>query len=122
MDGRYVLLETNGSSVIQAVHTADPGGFGAEVSQRRDGSTSYHHFDGLGSTKELTDGMASVVAGYVYDAFGNVLVDSGAVLNALLYVGQPGYWFESDLGLYFLWARWYDLEPRGGFSAGTDHL
>ena len=113
-DGEYPLLEVDSTNTVQAVHTADPQGYGAEVSQHRGSSSYYYHFDGLGSTDRMTDSTGSVVNSYLYDAWGNVLTSSGSATNNLLYVGKPGYWYESALGLYLLRARWYD-ELRGTF-------
>jgi RHS repeat-associated protein len=116
-DGRYEVLEYLSGTVL-AVHTADPRGYGAQVSQRRGSSSSYYHFDGLGSVDRMTDGAGAVANSYVYDAWGNVLSGGGTVANNLEYVGQQGYWYESALGLYLLRARWYD--PVAGLFLSRD--
>lgn len=42
---------------------------------------------------------------YEYDAFGNALVTTGSTPNVYLYRGEA---WDSDLGLYYLRARWYN--------------
>ena len=107
-DRKTILLETNGSNIIQVVHTVAPRWFGAEVSQRVGGSSDHYHFDGLGSTEKLTDGTGTVANSYIYDAYGNILSSSGSVSNSFQYVGLTGYWYEPALGVYSLRTRWYD--------------
>jgi hypothetical protein len=36
------------------------------------GMQTYHLYDGLGSTTDLTDGSGNVTAGYGYDVFGTI--------------------------------------------------
>ena len=49
------------------------------ISQTRQGVTSYYHYDGQMSTRQLTDdpatGPAVVTDTYTYDAFGNLIND-----------------------------------------------
>ena len=42
------------------------------ISQNRNGSVSYYHYDGLGSVTALSDEAGNVTDSYVYDAFGNL--------------------------------------------------
>jgi RHS repeat-associated protein len=42
-----------------------------------------------------------------YDAWGNILSSSGTTANAFKYVGQLGYYADSDSGLMLLGARYY---------------
>jgi YD repeat-containing protein len=53
-DAPDVLLETDGSGAMQAAYTHGPGTYGPLIAQRRGGASSFHHFDALGSTTELT--------------------------------------------------------------------
>ena len=66
----------------------------------------YYHYDGLGSTRQLTDDTEAVVASYTYDAFGNVIASSGATTNAYGFTGEQQF-NEAD-NLVFLRARYYD--------------
>lgn len=38
---------------------------------------TYHLYDGLGSTTDLTDGSGNVIAGYGYDVFAVVVACAG---------------------------------------------
>jgi len=68
-----------------------------------DGSTSYYHFDALGSTRQLSDGSGAVVASYAYDAFGNLVKNETS--NAFLYTGEQT---DTKTSLVYLRARYYD--------------
>jgi hypothetical protein len=51
------LMETDENGDTTAVYTNEPDLYGKLISQRRDGTTSYHHFDGQQSTRELTNAI-----------------------------------------------------------------
>jgi RHS repeat-associated protein len=53
----------------------------------------------------LTDGSGAVSDRYAYEAFGGVLWQTGSTANAYQFTGER---FSSDLGLYYLRARWYN--------------
>ena len=74
-DGQNILLETDGSNIIQVVYTLEPTLYGNLISQRRSGTTSFYLFDGLGSTTQLANSTGSVTDSYLYDSFGNILAD-----------------------------------------------
>jgi RHS repeat-associated protein len=46
-----------------------------------------------------------VVATYEYDAFGNLIKETGNVENPYRYAG---YWYDTVTGLYYLQSRYYD--------------
>jgi RHS repeat-associated protein len=77
------------------------------ISQTRGGVGSFYLVDGLGSTRGLTDASGGVVAGYSYDAFGNLVGSSGDVENDYLFAGEQ---FDGELGQYYLRQRFYDSE------------
>ncbi len=66
----------------------------------------------------LTNSAGTVTDTYEYDAFGNALQTSGTTPNNYLYRGEQ---YDSDLGLYYLRARYYNpvtgrfmsRDPRG---------
>jgi RHS repeat-associated protein len=70
---------------------------------------SYYAFDGHSNVRELTGAAGSVTDHYDYDAFGNLLSNSGTTSNAYLYCSEQ---FDSDLGLYNLRARY--MSPDSG--------
>jgi len=75
------------------------------ISQTRDGVDSFYLVDGLGSVRGLTDVAGGVVADYSYDAFGNLVGESGDVENDYLFAGEQ---FDGELGQYYLRQRFYD--------------
>lgn len=79
-------------------------------------TTSYFHYDGQLSTRQLTDNngtpsAVTVTDYYKYDAFGALTDSSGATSNKYLYTGEQ---YDSDLGQYYLRARYY-LSGTGRF-------
>jgi len=90
------------------------------MSQRRGSGFYFYHYDGLGSTKALTDVNQNVQASYIYDAWGNILQSSGTVTNPYLYVGELGYYADGDSGMYLLTQRWYN--PVVGRFVARDPL
>ncbi len=66
---------------------------------------NFYGYDGAGSVRLLTDATGTVTDTYDYDAFGNVINLTGHTPNNYLYRGEQ---FDSDLGLYYLRARYYN--------------
>lgn len=98
------------------------------MSARRSGATTYYLFDALGSVDRLTDGGQNVVGNYIFKAFGEQLLAAAAV-NPFRFIGELGYYYDADAGLYYvrarmLWSssgRWLSEDPLGS-SAGDDNL
>ena len=80
----------------------------ALISQRTvtSGAVSYFGTDGHGSTRFLTDAGGNLTDTYTYDAYGILISSgsSGSTPNSYLYCGQQ---WDSDLGMYYLRARYY---------------
>jgi RHS repeat-associated protein len=128
-DGQNVLIETNASNAIQAVHTLEPRSYGNQVSQFRSGVASYYHYDLQGSTLHLTNAAGTLTNTYVYDAWGNPLTSSGTTFNPYQYIGRKGYIYDSDLDNFQVRARsydpftgrWFSRDPIG-FAGGDANL
>jgi len=103
LDGDYVIMEAQGASVM--VYYTQVQGL---ISQRRGSSSYFYHYDGLGSTKALTDVNQNIQASYIYDAWGNILQTNGTVINPYIYVGELGYYADGDASMYLLTQRWYN--------------
>ncbi|NCC41765.1 MAG: RHS repeat-associated core domain-containing protein, partial [Gammaproteobacteria bacterium] len=73
--------------------------------------TSFYGYDGHGNIRFLTDVDGFITDRYDYDAFGNIIAQSGITANNYLYCGEQ---FDHDIGLYFLRARYMDT-VRGRF-------
>ncbi|MED5240103.1 MAG: polymorphic toxin-type HINT domain-containing protein [Pseudomonadota bacterium] len=71
------------------------------------GQHSFYLYDGLGSTRALTDSSGSVTDRYDYDAFGELRNQTGNTDNDYLYTGEQ---FDPNLGQYYLRARYYNQE------------
>ena len=68
-------------------------------------SATYYHGDHLGSMRAATDQLGAVVATYSYDAYGQLLSSMGSAPNPFRYTGE---YQDSESGLYYLRARYYD--------------
>jgi RHS repeat-associated protein len=110
-DWENVLLESDAEGAAQTVYTGQPDGFGGPISERSATATSFLAFDSLGSTRQLIDSAQAVTGTYAYDSMGNPIAE-GAGNNPYMYIGEHGYYFESDPGTYYLRTRHYD--PASG--------
>jgi RHS repeat-associated protein len=66
---------------------------------------SFYIYDGAGSVRQLTDSNGTPTDEYEYDAYGNSFTKTGTTPNNYLYRGEQ---YDSDLGLYYLRARYYN--------------
>ena len=66
---------------------------------------SYFVSDEMGSTLFLLDKDHEIQKTYRYDAFGNILNESGNTFNRLTYTGQM---YDGAMGQYYLRARFYN--------------
>jgi RHS repeat-associated protein len=64
---------------------------------------SYYVYDGHGSVRALTSTTGVVTDTYDYDAFGNLIHQTGSTPNNYLFAGEQ---FDPDLGLYYNRARY----------------
>jgi len=111
-DLENILAETDSSNSTIARYTLAPEVYGALVSQRRSGATSFHHYDALGSTHKLTGADAATIIEYLYRAFGQQTVLSGSSLNRFTWIGRLGYYRQADPDDY--WVRARIPHPRTG--------
>jgi len=104
-----VVHELNDQHVNQVTYT-----HGDDlISQDRQQSINYYHYDGLGSTRSLTDTAGLITDTYEYNAYGTILDQSGSTANSYLYTGEQ---FDAALDNYYLRARYYD-PGSGRFTA-----
>ena len=75
------------------------------ISQDRTGNVNYYNYDGLGSTRSLTNGNGQVTDTYLYSAYGQLIDQAGSTSNNYLFAGEQ---FDSALDQYYLRARYYD--------------
>jgi RHS repeat-associated protein len=120
-DEQNYLAEADGTNTINVVYTNEPEQHGDLVSSRISGTTSYHHFDALGSTRQLTSGAGSTTDTVIYDSWGNIVNRSGSTPARLLWIGVVGYYADPETGLTWvrarayrpIIARWASADPLG---------
>ncbi len=98
------VVEADGAGSVIACYVYREGQLVARVAA---GHTWFYHFDALGSTLALTDDAGSVVDGYAYSPFGQVVGRLGNLDNPFTYVGAYGVFDDGD-GLYLMGRRHYD--------------
>lgn len=75
----------------------------------------FYHADGLGSVRQLSDAVGNIAGSYDYDVFGSIRGQMGTSVNIFGFTGEQ---FDSETGLIFLRARYYD--PRIGIFLSRD--
>ena len=65
----------------------------------------HHSTDHEGSTNVITDASGNIVWDGDYEAFGSVARSNGTLSFEASYTGKE---FDTDTGLYYFNARWYD--------------
>jgi RHS repeat-associated protein len=70
------------------------------------GAQSYYYlYNAHGDVTALIDTQGNIAVTYDYDAFGNILSESGTANNSIKYAG---YQYDEESRLYYLNARYYD--------------
>lgn len=111
LTGYVQVLEELQGSTVQRVYT-----YGLNrISESQSSGTSFYGYDGHGSVRLLTDSTGAVTDRYDYDAFGNIISQTGTTPNVYLYSGEQ---VDTNLGLYYLRARYYKAD--GGRFATPD--
>ncbi len=110
--------DANGTLAVRYVYGLDL------IAQVRGTNPSYYHYDGLGSTRQLTDNPTNpltdkpdVLNSYTYEAFGRRL-ESGTgdqVDNSYRFTGEQ---YDGQTSSYYLRARYY--QPGTGRFTGRD--
>ncbi len=116
-DRQNILLETNASDIIEVVYTLEPLTYGNLISESRGSADSFYLYDALGSTRQLANNVGSIAAAFLYDSFGNILL-AGTSVTPFTYIGNSGYYRDSDLASYCLRARFYT--PTSGAFISPD--
>jgi RHS repeat-associated protein len=129
-DGNRVSKTVSGATTRYLVDDLNPTGYPQVVEELTNGATSrtytyglqrisqyqqvngawtpsFYQYDGGGNVRQLTNIAGAVTDRYEYDAFGNEFTVSGGsnTPNEMMYRGEQ---FDSDLGLYYLRARYYN--------------
>ena len=97
-----LLQETTGSNTTSYIY--GPNGLPIEEILPS-GSAYYYSSDALGSTRALTNSSGTTVDTDEFDPQGNLTSSTGSTQDNLLFQGQ---YLDSESGLYYLRARYYD--------------
>jgi RHS repeat-associated protein len=96
------------------------------LAELRSSTVSYYEGDGLGSVTSISTSTGAIGNTYTYDSFGKLTASSGSIANRFQYTGRE---LDSETGLYFYRARYYDpntgrflSEDRIGFGGDDQNL
>ena len=93
-----------------------------------DGSSNRYYYEKnlMGDIIGIYDESGSKVAGYIYDAWGNCTVQTygnDARIGEVNPFRYRGYYYDDDLGLYYLKSRYYDAQVARFLNAdGIEYL
>ena len=111
------VFEESVNGVVQRTYTYGLQRISEDQIINNSWTPSFYGYDGFGSVRQLTNLAGTVTDTYSYDAFGNILNSTGTTPNNYLYRGEQ---YDSDLGLYYLRARYYN--PATGRFVERDPL
>ena len=106
LDGSTVISETTCGDTIRYYY-----GNGGIVGFRYNGQRYYYEKNLMGDIVGIYDKSGNKVGGYTYDAWGNCTITAN--INNLANVNPfryRGYYYDADLGLYYLKSRYYDAQ------------
>ncbi len=102
-----VVLETDDSNNQTAYQVYGTNLLYRSVSGEADSGTQsyYYLYNAHGDVTSLLDMSGNIAVCYDYDAFGNIIGQTGTADNPIRYAG---YQYDEESGLYYLNARYYD--------------
>ena len=125
----YLYNDSVGKPLIETnlyAYTGNGPGMDEPLSIEKNGEVYYYHADGLGSIVALTDGGGKVAQSYEYGAFGGLHDRMNAIKQPYAFTGRE---YDSETGLYYYRARYYDAEVGRfisrdpiGFAGGDVNL
>ena len=126
LDGTNIVKETWGSNTLIPLYDLDNSVCGIKYN-----NTAYYFYKNLqGDVIAITDASGTVIARYVYDAWGRVLQVTDAhcnsVANDSAHIANinpfryRGYYYDQETQLYYLQSRYYD--PKVGRFINADKI
>ena len=101
-DRQNVILETNANNKVKTRYVK---GINYIASITAENKASYFLFNGHGDVVQTVDKSGEIQNHYDYDIWGNPTLTMELVECAIRYAGE---FFDSETGLYYLRARYYD--------------
>src|SRR6266550_4333556 len=109
-DEQNYLADADATNTINVVYTNEPQLYGNLISTRLATTPVYHHFDVLGSTRQLSLVNGSVSDTAIYDAWGNLATRTGTTPVHLLWIAELGYYLDSETESAYVRTRSYRPE------------
>ena len=103
-DGLDPLMEIKNGQV-EKIYTTSGGVLGQIISVRNQETDYYYHYDAIGNVIFITDSSGQIIAEYSQEGFGNIIASGGTAQNNYHLTTKE---YDSDIGLYYFGARWYD--------------
>ena len=103
--GLQQVMEEIVNGVVQRSYTYGHKRIRQTLYMNNQSVTSYYGYDGQGNVRQLMNAAGVVTDTYDYDAFGNLMHHTGTTSDHFLYRGE---FYDTDLSLYYLRARWYN--------------
>ena len=117
LDGRNVLAEKKGSSIIHYTYDVD----GSILSMNYQGNEYFYMKNLQGDILSIVDSSGGIVAGYTYDAWGNIIDQWGnSGIDDINPYRYRSYRYDQETGLYYLNSRYYD--PHLGRFISADSI
>ena len=107
LDEAKIIEQTNGSTSIHFFYDSND----EIVGFKYDGNNYFYVKNLQGDITDIVNANGEIVSSYTYDPWGDILSISGNTtignLNPFRY---RSYYYDSDIGLYYLQSRYYDPE------------
>jgi len=110
--------DENGNVIVE--YTTEPGYHGAVINEHRNGQTYYHHNDGQGNLRALTNDQGEVTDTFAYTSNGELTERTGTTPTPFQFGGQHGYYTDPETNE--LMVRQRILEPQLGRWLSADPL
>lgn len=103
-DHSNLIQESDSAGNLLARYVHGPG-IDQPLAAYRGSASEFYESDGLGSITSLSNTSGIVNQTYVFDSFGNLLSTTGTFIQPFRYTGRE---WDSETGLYYYRARYYD--------------
>ena len=114
--GDTLVSQKTGNETINFAYTAS----GAPLGFTYNGTPYYYMLNLQGDIVAIYDSTGTIVAEYVYDAWGKLISISGSMADTIG-VKNPlryrGYYYDTETGFYYLQSRYYDSETSRFINA-----